>query len=836
MYDNDLLSSVIIRAVSQLQSSSKITHISDMEIKYFISMLESYFDTISSSNISLANSLSSYVNITKKPNLLLKDFNSKVTILRYLDILSNANIVPRYNSELFSEAKITNFNNLDVNYEIYKYEHYNDFQSNSEFHIYNDTLSEGKVRQKSYFDTPSQAEIFNHSNLSSRFYKPYNEDLLSELKVTENNFMNFIYNLVQAPIITTNCPVVADAYVRQYRPTLNYGSTLNLSTGSLSEGLYRSVIRLDITNYKNTIKNDINLISTLLKLKVSGNYSGQVIDVYECDVSWNESSITWSNFNPSLSRKLFSFTCDSDTISINIKNYLDELISKNKTYADLVFKLQNEQQNTVIFFYSRESEIQNRPTIEIKYQNNTWNGFVELTDLLSQIYVKAKNNKDIISYAVFRQTDVKDIISSITIKQFSDEDLFSKSKLQQKGFKDLDSLADFYIAYDLICSTIIKQHKNYDLNSHIDVVASNSIDSEVEVSGIYCSSLRSDVKIRRPDKNDLDSNTNIYNYEDIISNLLIKQTYYEDLLSNSILKVKSNKDLTANTYIIPNSNLDSNVTIQQSFNEDLLSLALFRLALTEDINSSAVIWHVIELLSEAIIQKYFKYDLSSTAKLRRSSYNEISSTAFIHLINELISEVMIRIKGYDELLSRVIIKGYSNIDINSGASVRPGINIISNATIRLSKFKDINSNSLFKQCSNLDCSVNVNARLKDILCSVNIYNTSNIDSDADIFRTKDLNSYLKIRRTENKDLLSKSTIQLFDIEEIDSKATIYSSVFYYDIESISYFRRFTTFDFISTAIIRTTARQWIPNLHGRKEFNYETRKLPRKWIRENFIP
>jgi hypothetical protein len=108
-----------------------------------------------------------------------------------------------------------------------------------------------------------------------------------------------------------------------------------------------------------------------------------------------------------------------------------------------------------------------------------------------------------------------------------------------------------------------------------------------------------------------------------------------------------------------------------------------------------------------------------------------------------------------------------------------------------------------------------------------------ISSNLDIKLPLDLPAVAYI--LQNTLLNSHGIIRQFDLSEVESHALLGLARSFNRLASVAIIRRREYNYFSSRVLINTSARKWIPNVHGQSTFNYADRKLPRLWVRENFI-
>jgi hypothetical protein len=86
---------------------------------------------------------------------------------------------------------------------------------------------------------------------------------------------------------------------------------------------------------------------------------------------------------------------------------------------------------------------------------------------------------------------------------------------------------------------------------------------------------------------------------------------------------------------------------------------------------------------------------------------------------------------------------------------------------------------------------------------------------------------------QNSSLVSAVIIKQFDVDHSNWQAYV-NGGYYRSHKVSSAIIRVKCAYLFSKAMIRTSARWWRPNIEG--ELVFADRKLPRQWVRENFIP
>ena len=150
--------------------------------------------------------------------------------------------------ELLCSANIVNTNKLKVEYNVAAIEKYLDLISSASVFVSKKLDSQGRVRVWGSGVVVS-AQLFKHARIDSHVFIPYGHYLDSLIEVTTSNRLEVVFSLAQAPIITQVNYSTQDTYIRQDRPTLNFGSAQSLIIGNTLEGEYMTLIQFDISDY-----------------------------------------------------------------------------------------------------------------------------------------------------------------------------------------------------------------------------------------------------------------------------------------------------------------------------------------------------------------------------------------------------------------------------------------------------------------------------------------------------------------------------------------------------------------------------------------------------------
>lgn len=634
--------------------------------------------------------------------------------------------------ELDSTVQINESNTLQVEYNLSAIEKYLDIVSNGIVCFPKDVSCSTNVRTWGFSSVNSSCYLYKNNDISSHVHIPYISYIESIAKIIEVNVLNVIYNLAQAPIHTLTNYIIQDVYIRQSRPTLNYGTSQSFIIGNSVDGEYRTLIQADLTQYNNLT--DALMIDANLILNLYGNFNQDlIIDAYEVNTNWTENNVTWNSalsYNISNS-PIFSFSCNSSIVKINILDYISELKLNGNTKFNILLKVRNQVNGTFSFFSKDALDITVRPRIDIKYQDLNWIGFSSQSDINSSASVKSKDNKDLSNSTIIKQKKIDDVIGSILIGRWESEDISSTSNV---------------IRFSL-------------LDSVVNVSIKKEIDSNVSISGYEFAEVDSNIGILS--KSYLDSNSNIFKKHDLDSNGSIRSKDFKNI--DSVCNIFLSSDINSNLFINPNCLLDSIIYVRRSNNNDIDS--------TSNVNYEIFIDCICSILKNKHLDSYstilYSKNLESISNIIPN--RDISSFVKIYHTNNLDSNS--RISFYSEIQNNVL------INQKNSSSISSTVNVVTRS------FVDLESNGLIFEIQNNHCILDSIANIspnKDIsaISVIRSKSWSDIESDA-VFRQFDINeidseTYVMMGLT-NKQLDCNSIIQKIGIDLIDAIVIIQSN-------------------------------------------------------------
>lgn len=650
-----------------------------------------------------------------------------------------------YYQDLESTVIINPSNELDVQYRIKAIQLFSDILSNAGINIFSDLISVSFLKALGKEDLNSISRIYKAFDLMSKVRLSYVKYLESTVTINEMREMDVIFNLLQPPVNEILTSLIKDSYIREARPTLNYGTAETLVLGHSEEGEYIVVMQFDISNALNLEGKRLVLADLVLNFS-SVIDSNIIIDAYELTEDWNEYMITWANFTPPVTAPVFSFNVTNQVQRINILHYILTLIQQGKTTLNLMFKVRNES-NFLFYIDSKESPNHDQiPRLELGYQEIGWSGYIDTIDLLSSISVRNRRNRDLYSTVIPRFNEILDLNSTALLAAKSDSDLDGIADLYNQI--SLDSTADIY-------TTRVK-------NANIDAP--------------------SKVIVIRSENTDIDSTAYIILVNDLNSTVTIIRTENNDLESSAVLRLTKFTDLESTVEMFNKLDFDAN--------------AVVRLEAVKELISTAMLVYGIDLDSQVTVTSPYLF-LDSSAIVRRSGELDLQSTSDLYRIVDLNGDAIIRQNDNIDLQSSFIPRITNYLDLEASTEFRSTLNLISNAVVRITDKLDLSMGADIYLKLDLDGSslifIPINLESKAI-----VRRTENID----------LFNESKVRQFDIVELDSNLFIKAFENYDLDSYVYIIDGIEILDLPVTIYIVKRGNNDLVSKATIRTNARIW----------------------------
>jgi len=127
-------------------------------------------------------------------------------------------------------------------------------------------------------DLNSTGKVNQHGNLPSVGHIAIHGSLIVQ------------YEILERPKTTVVITPVADAFITDAKPTINYGDVVDLVIGRYNSKLSRALLQFDIS----TLRTDLDIISAKLRLFARITKVGEIA-AYNLLGSWEELGVTWAN-------------------------------------------------------------------------------------------------------------------------------------------------------------------------------------------------------------------------------------------------------------------------------------------------------------------------------------------------------------------------------------------------------------------------------------------------------------------------------------------------------------------------------------------------------------
>lgn len=705
-------------------------------------------------------------------NVIIK-YNNELDVAYYTpygekdpeDFLSKTTI--KYREEFVSSCLIPVCNEVDVWYSTpYGEIEPQDFPSSVIIKARSNLYSKCKIPFYSVLDASFNVPIAvgNPSDLSSFVKIASGFNLNSKCSIPEYNSLDVSCFLIQPPTTTINFSVLKDTFIREARPTLNYGSSQSLVVGDALEGRYYTLIQIDFSRLKNY--RDIYIEKADLILKVYA-LNSLTVDIYEVGGDWSETGLTWTSAQNLPLKYIKSFQAVDGINEIDLRDYVRALIDEGKYVVNILLKT---NEDGYINIASKEAPDETiTPKLAVTFRNLYWDGYLEETDFYSSVYLVARGRNNFYSVAILKNGSYS-FNSSVIV---SDPSSRLSKVIISRYF--INCKARFVFKQDFNSSALIQQ-----------VNQEHKFSSKAEIKNAY---IKSRVDIRQ-----------VY---DFISQVGIPET---NVVEDTLAKVIITRDwINSTVNIVVKDDFYSTAIIQQidqKYNFD--SQVEIKNAY---IQSKANIYSSYPFYSTAILgAKGEPVDLPAIAEIKnayilsearfRFSY-DFSSTAFLHnfVNNDFDSTVIIKREfEYNDIVSKAFI--LNHVDFNATAIIQ-----------RVNEVHDFDFQAEIKNACILS-----KARFRlfnDLNAVVNIRQIYNFNSKAFIKQKHDFNSEVAIRQ--------------FDVSEKMSKVYINSNNYVEYLPALVKIRVSQEVSLNCKATVHTTARFWRPNTYGGLRYN---RRLP----------
>ena len=442
-------------------------------------------------------------------------------------------------------------------------------------------------------------------------------NITASLGVKPNGIMSAIIDVLPQPVTTLILNPIADAFVRQAVPTLNYGEESVMQVGyntSYSE-IYRSMIKFNMSD----IPIEQTIISATLKLYNNTNaLSDQQIGVFDAYNTWTETGVTWNN-QPYINSLIASqnFGSTRGYVNYDITNLVKDWYDGSVNNHGLIIKALNESIAQYLVLTSRENSSDTKPTLIITY-NDTNVYTYERTNLTSSIYIIGHVEKDLPASLNIRLNDnERNLPSNLSVHQASDiviqsfpsniavkreqitsnivarrsdmseitASIFARQKLVSEITGNIvinapERTANIYVPYrsDITANIIIKSFGESDITSNLAVIR-REIPSSIYI--LYRDDFPSSIHVRGLANNDFISQVGVSRKE-IIGNITARRSDKIEITGSITVKREgvnnfnssfgiSRPDLPSNIQTGLSSYFDGNITVRTLINRDFPS-------------------------------------------------------------------------------------------------------------------------------------------------------------------------------------------------------------------------------------------------------------------------
>ncbi|GEA16777.1 hypothetical protein E308F_30230 [Moorella sp. E308F] len=490
-------------------------------------------------------------------------------------------------------------------------------------------------------------EKLREFDLSSTIRLRINNDLQGKIGINPHSRMVGVAEVIQPPTTKEIFAPVADAFIRDGVPKLNYGVEEDIFIGRSGGGeVFRSFIRFDISTLP---PGQIIKRAELVLYPASTNYTNE-LGLYEIGSSWNEYSVTWDNQPSNLDLVGVFNSGINETITVDVTDIVTSWYKQTKVNNGLLIKALDETNAVIARYYARESYLPPQlvvyyynPSIQMSVGRGNLAGTIivkkeESNDLISEIQVKSYwgkselpaklNVSDPTSLDCTIRVNKPNLISSINVIYTTKDNLESTVKVALKSA--VDCLAFIAVSRDFISGNINVPHHN-DLMAAI-TVRSGAVSDLLGWAGISRSVLNGIIEV--PNRNDLHSTVVVYNL-----------TGYN---TPSQIWVPLRYNIPARLEVIGASKLLSSIIVVSGFIASTIT----------------VIRKESSDLAGQVTVRYASYEETvSSLSVRHSSYDDVSSSLVVYIVGEKDLLGVLSVRGTSNLESFIIIKQESYKDL-----------------------------------------------------------------------------------------------------------------------------------------------------------------------------
>jgi len=259
------------------------------------------------------------------------------------------------------------------------------------------------VRFGEIVDLPSSATIPNMgwllvdytvipvgtSDLSSVGIARQSSNLLSTINVPWYKNLPVYYEVIERPKITVAISPIADAFILNTKPAINFGDLDDLVVGLYDSNLTRSLLRFDVS----AIQTGLTIVKAVLKLSAHIIQGSGQVGVYGLIGSWDELGVTWYN-QPGIRTPAESTSPMASTVELDITRLFLGWYKQSLANNGIVVMSSDEQVQSHIVFASREwPEASRRPQLLVTYYMPE--GLVGTSNISSRAQVAVNYQSDL---------------------------------------------------------------------------------------------------------------------------------------------------------------------------------------------------------------------------------------------------------------------------------------------------------------------------------------------------------------------------------------------------------------------------------------------------------
>lgn len=466
----------------------------------------------------------------------------------------------------------------------------------------------------------------------------YVNEIASEAEVPSASALDVIFNLLQPPITKIPAPTVNDSYIRLDRPTLNYGTAQTIVLGTTLGDEYRSLFEFDISNVYTLVNAELAIADIVLKF--TSLYDPTIeIELYAITQTWDEASVTWTNFTQELINPISSFNVNTQTLRIDTLPYVRSLMQQGKTRLGIVLKVKADNPDALFYISSKEApDLISRPQLDLGAKPIGWFGYLGDLNLDSVARMRALRNRDLYSESHIRNHNNLD--STVRRGYTTSNELTSNAQsFISNDFKsnDIISRVTARTGKDIDSSSIIKISKSIDLPSNSIIRQVNDLNSETIARIVKIRDILSKVFIRKL----------TITYSDIVSSAGILEPAFKHVDLNSRIQIFENNEVDSTAIVYNKSDLNSRIQIFEN----------------NDIDSQSNIFNKFDVLGNMVVRRYENYDADS--KLEIYNFKDLESLADLFNWGQLDSSSIVRRKELTDLLSSVISRQFDISELHS---------------------------------------------------------------------------------------------------------------------------------------------------------------------------